>query len=90
MSQTHLGSTQTAVGAVVAQLNGWLVDWRYLIRRLQDYGIRDVFGIPGDYVLGFTAMLETARSTWSAARARTAPDSPPMPTPGSTAWARCA
>ncbi len=25
----------------------------YLIRRLQDYGIRDVFGIPGDYVLGF-------------------------------------
>ncbi len=30
----------------------------YLIRRLQDYGIRDVFGIPGDYVLGFYSMLE--------------------------------
>src|SRR5438045_8203172 len=29
----------------------------YLIRRLQDYGIRDVFGIPGDYVLGFYSML---------------------------------
>ena len=29
----------------------------YLIRRLQDYQIRDVFGIPGDYVLGFYSML---------------------------------
>jgi indolepyruvate decarboxylase len=31
---------------------------QYLIRRLQDYGISDVFGIPGDYVLGFYSMLE--------------------------------
>ncbi|HEY1600233.1 MAG TPA: thiamine pyrophosphate-binding protein [Pirellulales bacterium] len=30
----------------------------FLIRRLQDYGIRDVFGIPGDYVLSFYSMLE--------------------------------
>lgn len=30
----------------------------YLIRRLQDYGVADVFGIPGDYVLGFYAQLE--------------------------------
>lgn len=30
----------------------------YLIRRLHDYGIRDVFGIPGDYILSFYAMLE--------------------------------
>jgi len=30
----------------------------YLIRRLQDYGVRDVFGIPGDYVLAFYAQLE--------------------------------
>jgi len=30
----------------------------YLIRRLQDYGIRDIFGIPGDYVLSFYAALE--------------------------------
>lgn len=30
----------------------------YLIRRLQDYGIRDIFGIPGDYVLALYAMLE--------------------------------
>jgi len=30
----------------------------YLIRRLQDFGVRDVFGIPGDYVLAFYTMLE--------------------------------
>jgi indolepyruvate decarboxylase len=30
---------------------------QYLIRRLQDYGIRDVFGIPGDYVLSFYSQL---------------------------------
>ena len=24
---------------------------QYLIQRLQDYGVRDVFGIPGDFVL---------------------------------------
>ncbi|HEV3416183.1 MAG TPA: thiamine pyrophosphate-binding protein, partial [Pirellulales bacterium] len=30
----------------------------YLIRRLQDYGIRDVFGIPGDYILSFYHMLD--------------------------------
>ncbi len=30
----------------------------YLIRRLQDYGIRHVFGIPGDYVLAFYSMLD--------------------------------
>ncbi len=31
---------------------------QYLIRRLQDYGLRDLFGIPGDYVLTFYSMLE--------------------------------
>ena len=30
----------------------------YLIRRLEDYGIGHVFGIPGDYVLSFYTMLE--------------------------------
>lgn len=29
----------------------------YLIRRLQDYGIAHVFGIPGDYILAFYAQL---------------------------------
>ncbi len=31
---------------------------QYLIQRLQDYGIEDLFGIPGDYVLSFYTMLE--------------------------------
>ena len=30
----------------------------YLIRRLQDYGLKDIFGIPGDFVLQFYGMLE--------------------------------
>lgn len=30
----------------------------YLIRRLQDYGIHDIFGIPGDYTLSFYTLLE--------------------------------
>ena len=30
----------------------------YLIERLQDYGIADIFGIPGDYVLSFYSLLE--------------------------------
>ncbi len=32
----------------------------YLIQRLQDYGIRDVFGIPGDFVLDFYGELSTS------------------------------
>jgi indolepyruvate decarboxylase len=31
---------------------------QYLINRLQDYGIHDVFGIPGDYVLSFYSLME--------------------------------
>ena len=31
---------------------------QYLIKRLQDYGVRHVFGIPGDYVLTFYKMLD--------------------------------
>src|SRR4029079_7587418 len=30
----------------------------YLIRRLQEYGLRDAFGIPGDYVPGLYSILE--------------------------------
>ncbi|MAT16475.1 MAG: preprotein translocase subunit Tim44 [Planctomyces sp.] len=30
----------------------------YLIKRLQDYGLKDIFGIPGDFVLQFYGMLE--------------------------------
>ena len=32
----------------------------YLIRRLQDYGIGHVFGIPGDYILQFYALLDAS------------------------------
>jgi indolepyruvate decarboxylase len=31
---------------------------QYLIRRLGEYGVRDIFGIPGDYVLSFYDMME--------------------------------
>jgi indolepyruvate decarboxylase len=30
----------------------------YLIQRLQAHGVRHVFGIPGDYVLGFYDQLQ--------------------------------
>ena len=30
----------------------------YLIRQLAKYGIKHVFGIPGDFILGFYDMLE--------------------------------
>ena len=42
----------------MTQKTGDLSIGEYLIRRLQDYGIRDVFGIPGDYILSFYTMLE--------------------------------
>jgi TPP-dependent 2-oxoacid decarboxylase len=29
----------------------------YLIQRLYDYGIRHVFGVPGDFILGFYQQL---------------------------------
>ena len=43
---------------MATQTNSNLSIGEYLIRRLQDYGIRDVFGIPGDYILSFYTMLE--------------------------------
>lgn len=33
---------------------------QYLIRRLQDYGLKHVFGIPGDYILTFYGQLENS------------------------------
>ncbi len=35
----------------------------YLIRKLQEYGVRHVFGIPGDYVLGFYDQLQNSALT---------------------------
>src|SRR4051812_39677787 len=43
---------------MATQSNSGLSIGEYLIRRLQDYDIRDVFGIPGDYILSFYTMLE--------------------------------
>jgi indolepyruvate decarboxylase len=43
---------------MAVELESELSIGQYLIRRLQDYGIGDVFGIPGDYILSFYAMLE--------------------------------
>ena len=34
---------------------------RYLIQRLRDYGIDDLFGIPGDYILSFYSELEKSQ-----------------------------
>jgi TPP-dependent 2-oxoacid decarboxylase len=48
---------------------------QYLIQRLQDYGIEDVFGIPGDYVLAFTATWNAVRSMLSVVRAKIVLDS---------------
>src|ERR1041385_7402994 len=33
----------------------------YLIQRLYAYGVRHVFGIPGDYVLGFYDLLSRSK-----------------------------
>lgn len=35
----------------------------YLIKRLEDYGVRHVFGIPGDYVLDFYDMINNSPIT---------------------------
>jgi len=32
--------------------------FEYLIKKLYDYGVRHVFGVPGDYALGFFYELE--------------------------------
>jgi len=47
-----------ADGAGVVPPPASLTIGAYLIQRLQDHGVRHVFGIPGDYVLSFYADLE--------------------------------
>ena len=56
---THLDSPAQATGAQVSSGASphSLSIGEYLIGRLQDYGIRDVFGIPGDYVLSPYSLL---------------------------------
>lgn len=59
MSQLHTDtSSLTHVGPMIemTSVTGMSIG-EYLIHRLQHYGISDVFGIPGDYVLSFYSML---------------------------------
>src|SRR6185437_3587188 len=57
MSHASAPATAHSAHASTTPVEGLSIG-EYLIRRLQDFGIRDVFGIPGDYVLGFYSMLE--------------------------------
>ncbi len=58
MSVSKTASTDvTATQSPRAAVSGMSIGG-YLIQRLQDHGVRDVFGIPGDYVLAFYAQLE--------------------------------
>ncbi|MEM9700894.1 MAG: thiamine pyrophosphate-binding protein [Planctomycetota bacterium] len=62
----NTAASPTANGRIAAEVQVPMADLTvpegsiggYLIRRLQDYGVRDVFGIPGDFVLQFYGMLE--------------------------------
>jgi indolepyruvate decarboxylase len=60
MSQTNASTlAPVSAPAVLAPTIGLSIG-DYLIRRLQDYGIHDVFGIPGDYILSFYHMLDSS------------------------------
>ncbi|MBX7072248.1 MAG: alpha-keto acid decarboxylase family protein [Pirellulales bacterium] len=48
---------EAAAGGVPVPFVSGVTIADYLIRRLQDYGIGHVFGIPGDYILAFYAQL---------------------------------
>ena len=50
-SLSHVGPSMTPTSVAGMSIG------QYLIQRLQDYGISDVFGIPGDYVLSLYNML---------------------------------
>lgn len=52
------GSQSTGAQATGSGSMGALSIGEYLIQRLQDYGVDDVFGIPGDYILSFYGDLE--------------------------------
>ncbi len=50
--------SESAAEGRTRQAGGGASIGEYLIQRLHDYGVGHVFGIPGDYVLSFYAMLE--------------------------------
>ena len=33
----------------------------YLVKRLEEIGLKHIFGVPGDYVLGFYDLLEASK-----------------------------
>ena len=55
--ETAVGSAPQANAAQRQPRKGMSIG-NYLLQRLQDYRIGHVFGIPGDYILNFYAMLE--------------------------------
>src|SRR5215831_19447820 len=56
MAQRTTSATNESADSDTGSISGISIG-HYLIRRLQDYGVRHVFGIPGDYVLGFYRLL---------------------------------
>lgn len=56
-SSTQWNAPTDSRGTAASFDQTWTIG-QYLIQRLQDYGVRDIFGIPGDYVLSFYSMLE--------------------------------
>ena len=54
MSIRHASPSTTPVAGHTMSIGA------YLIRRLIDFGVRDVFGVPGDYVLTFYCRLEAS------------------------------
>lgn len=57
MAKQHISSARKAVKKISAPRPRTETIGQYLIRRLQDYRVGHVFGIPGDYVLGFYDQL---------------------------------
>lgn len=53
-----MSSTSTTPNTPTPQTVTGVSIGQYLIRRLQEYGLQDIFGIPGDYILSFYSMLE--------------------------------
>jgi len=46
--------------AIASPTAGGMSIGQYLIRRLEEHGIAHVFGIPGDYILGFYSLLDAS------------------------------
>jgi TPP-dependent 2-oxoacid decarboxylase len=57
LDRDEASASKSFGGSTAVSVEGMTIG-DYLIRRLLDYGIRDIFGIPGDYVLTFYADLE--------------------------------